>query len=285
MRHPFTKMHGLGNDFVVFDFSKQAFPISTEQAAHIANRNFGIGCDQILILERATRQGVDFKYRILNADGSEVGQCGNGARCIAKFVRDKGLADKTTFTVETLSGDMVLKIEPDSDQITVNMGIPNFSPSAIPLLADSELDEYTVDLTLKKTPQTVRFSAVSIGNPHAVIIVDDVNKAPVLKLGKQMEKLALFPARANIGFMQILDTTTFALRVFERGVGETIACGSGACAAAVAGLKRGLLDCANSNTVHASLRGGELLVSWPGEGHAVMMTGPAETVYEGEIEL
>jgi len=277
MELKFTKMQGLGNDFVVFDFTQESVPISKEQAAHIADRHFGVGCDQILIVERSNRPEIDFKYRILNADGSEVGQCGNGARCFVRFVHDKGLSSKNPIKVETLTGDMVLTAQPDSNLVTVNMGIPNFEPTHIPLVADKRHALYTLD----HEGQTVEFSALSIGNPHAVIVVDNVCTAPVLELGAVLERHAMFPERANIGFMQINHRDEISLRVFERGAGETIACGSGTCAAAVAGIQRGLLD----NDVTAHLTGGDLSIKWAGEGQPVMMTGPASTSFEGILNL
>ena len=277
MKFPFTKMHGLGNDFVVFDFSKQVVNISALQATNIADRHFGIGCDQILIVEASNRADIDFKYRILNADGSEVGQCGNGARCFARFVRDQGLTDKTSIAVETVSGDLMLHVEAGTGLIAVDMGIPNFKPHAIPLLAEQQQSVYRLELDGK----AVEFFAVSVGNPHAVIRVDDVDSGLVEHLGPVLESHTLFPERANIGFMQIQDRHNIRLRVYERGVGETIACGSGACAAVVCGIGAGYLE----NTVTAQLRGGELSISWAGPDHPVMMTGPAQTVFTGEIEL
>jgi len=277
MKLKFTKMQGLGNDFVVFDFTKQVVPISPEQAARIADRHFGVGCDQILIVEQSSRPNIDFKYRILNADGSEVGQCGNGARCFVRYVHDKGLSDKNPITVETLTGQMTLTAAPDSDLVTVNMGVPNFEPSGIPLDIPNRQGTYHLELD----EENVEFSALSIGNPHAVIIVDDVNTAPVVELGSVLEPHAIFPEKANIGFMQINSRNDINLRVFERGSGETIACGSGTCAAVAAGIQRGLLD----NNVTAHLTGGDLHIEWAGEGHPVMMTGPANTSFEGELTL
>lgn len=273
----FTKMHGLGNDFVVLDFTQQTIDLSAAQAAQIADRHFGIGCDQILIVEKSVTPGVDFKYRILNADGTEVGQCGNGARCFARYVHDKGLSDKNPLQVETLSGQMTLEVNRQSQLVTVNMGAPRFSPHDIPLAIDSRENQYSAYVD----DQRIRFSALSMGNPHAVIVVDDVATAPVLQLGSVLESHPLFPERANIGFMQIVDRHTIKLRVFERGAGETIACGSGACAAVVAGIQLNLLD----SSVTAHLRGGDLQIEWAGEGQAVMMTGPAETTFEGRFTL
>lgn len=273
----FTKMHGLGNDFVVLDFTEHRLDLSTEQATHIADRHFGIGCDQILIVEKSTRENIDFKYRILNADGSEVGQCGNGARCFVRYVHDKGLSNKNPIHVETMTGDMILHADSGSNLVSVNMGVPSFDPIVIPLAVNQRQAQYQLDLH----DESITFSALSIGNPHAVLLVDDVGKAPVDKLGPILESHAVFPQRANIGFMQINHRNDINLRVFERGSGETIACGSGACAAVVAGIELGELD--NAVTVH--LTGGDLSISWAGIGQAVMMTGPAETSFEGTIRL
>ena len=277
MRLKFTKMQGLGNDFVVFDFTTEVVALSPAQAARIADRHFGVGCDQILIVEKSQKDNVDFKYRILNADGSEVGQCGNGARCFVRYVHEKGLSTKNPIVVETMTGEMTLHAQEGSDLVTVNMGVPNFEPTGIPLDMPSRQNIY--QLTIQG--QKVDFSALSIGNPHAVIIVDDVSTAPVLELGSALEPHALFPEKANIGFMQINSRSDINLRVFERGSGETIACGSGTCAAVAAGIVNGKLD----NKVTAHLTGGDLQIEWSGEGSPVMMTGPANTSFEGELTL
>ncbi len=277
MKLAFTKMHGLGNDFVVLDFTQQRIDLSAEQAAHIADRHFGIGCDQILIVEPSNKPGIDFKYRILNADGSEVGQCGNGSRCFVRYVHEKGLSDKNPIKVETLTGEMTLNAHKGSNLVTVNMGAPRFEPADIPLALPQRQTLYS----LEHNGEAIEFSALSMGNPHAVILVDDVATAPVLTLGAALEPHALFPEKANIGFMQINSRNDINLRVFERGSGETIACGSGTCAAVVAGIQRGLLD----NKVTAHLRGGDLIIEWHSEGQPVMMTGPAETSFEGQIDL
>lgn len=277
MKLPFTKMHGLGNDFVVFDFTQRQIALSAEQAANIADRHFGVGCDQILIIEPSSRAEIDFKYRILNADGSEVGQCGNGSRCFAQYVREHKLSDKNPITVETITGDLVLDTDATTGLVTVNMGVPNFDPTQIPLKFTQRQDTY--QLTVED--QTVEFASLSIGNPHAVLQVPDTTSAPVATLGPLLESHAIFPERANIGFMQIQNRNEFFLRVYERGVGETIACGSGACAASVVGILSGQLE----NTVTAHLTGGDLTISWQGEGHPVMMTGPAVTVFSGTLEL
>ncbi len=287
MKLSFTKMHGLGNDFVVLDFTAQRVGLTATQAAHIADRHVGVGCDQILIVETSNKAGIDFKYRILNADGSEVGQCGNGARCFVRYVHEKGLSDKNPITVETLTGQMTLQAHKGSDLVTVDMGAPRFEPAQIPLDSESRHATYTLSGIstkvdgLSETAQSITFSALSMGNPHAVLVVDDVETAPVLKLGAELESHPVFPEKANIGFMQINSRTDISLRVFERGSGETIACGSGTCAAVVAGIQLGLLD----NKVVAHLRRGDLTIEWAGEGQPVMMTGPAETSFEGVLKL
>lgn len=272
----FTKMHGLGNDFVVIDAINQAISLSEQQIRKLADRNFGIGFDQLLMVDKPMTANADFKYRIFNADGSEVAQCGNGARCFARFVRDKGLTDKGEVVVDTDAGQLVLRFDGEG-LITVNMGIPRHAPQQIPLLADAEAVSYVAPLSSGE----VKFSAVSMGNPHAVILVDDVNSAPVAVVGAEMESHPLFPQRANIGFMQIINRQQVKLRVYERGAAETLACGSGACAAVVAGIELGLLD----QLVQVSLPGGDLKINWQGRGQPVLMTGPAVSVYEGQINL
>jgi diaminopimelate epimerase len=272
----FTKMHGLGNDFVVIDATRQPVGFTTAQLRHLADRHFGIGCDQILLVEASQHTQADFRYRIFNSDGGEVEQCGNGARCFARYVRAKGLTDKTEITVETLRGLLVLTIRPD-EQVTVNMGIPNFIPSEIPFTTSTQAQHY--DLAVGT--ETLRIGAVSMGNPHAVTQVDDIHTAAVATLGPLIELHPAFPKRVNAGFMQVESPTDIAVRVYERGAGETLACGSGACAAVVIGRLWGLLE----ETVHVRLTGGTLIISWPGEGQPVMMTGPAEFVFEGSIEL
>jgi diaminopimelate epimerase len=272
----FTKMHGLGNDFVVIDTINQAISLSEQQIRKLADRNFGIGFDQLLMVDQPMTANADFKYRIFNADGSEVAQCGNGARCFARFVRDKGLTDKDEVVVDTDAGQLVLRFDGEG-LITVNMGIPRHAPQQIPLLADAEAVSYVAPLSSGE----VKFSAVSMGNPHAVILVDDVNSAPVAVVGAEMESHPLFPQRANIGFMQIINRQQVKLRVYERGAAETLACGSGACAAVVAGIELGLLD----QLVQVSLPGGDLKINWQGRGQPVLMTGPAVSVYEGQINL
>lgn len=276
MMIPFTKMQALGNDFVVLDFISNPISLSSEQASFIADRNFGIGCDQILIVEKSDNPDIDFRYRIMNADGSEVGQCGNGARCFARFVVDNNLTNKQEIRVETITGEMVLHMQNDG-QVQVNMGIPNFIAEKIPFIAESDSLSHTLELS----DQEIDITAVSIGNPHAVTVVDDVNNAPVLELGAEIESHNRFPERVNTGFMQVVSPEHIKLRVFERGAGETLACGSGACAAVAAGQRLGLL----SEHVKVELPGGILEINWRGEGQPVMMTGPAETVFSGEINL
>lgn len=276
MRVWFTKMHGLGNDFVVIDAISQPVALSAEQARFIADRHFGIGCDQILVVERPRRSGVDFAYRIYNADGGEVEQCGNGARCFVRFVHQHGLTDKREIRVETRSGIIVPRLE-DDGEVTVDMGVPEFRPAQIPFHSDSE----AVVQPLEVDGQMLAITALSMGNPHAVQVVADVDAAPVASQGPQIESHPRFPRRVNAGYMQVVDAHRIRLRVFERGAGETLACGSGACAAVVAGIRRQLLV----SPVHVAMRGGELTVAWPGIGAPVMMTGPAVTVFEGQLDL
>ena len=276
MRLKFTKMHGQGNDFVVLDGIRQQVNLTAAQLAFVADRHFGVGCDQILVVEKATRPDVDFRYRIFNADGGEVEQCGNGARCFARFVVDQGLTDKTAIRVETRSGVIVPKLEADG-LVTVDMGAPRFEPRDIPFRAERRQLTYRLDVG-----GAVRdISALSMGNPHAVQVVDNVDTAPVKIEGPQIEHHPAFPTRVNAGFMQIVDRGTIRLRVYERGAGETLACGTGACAAAVAGVQRGLLD----HAVRVQTRGGDLSIRWAGEGEPVFMTGTATTVFSGEINL
>jgi diaminopimelate epimerase len=272
----FSKMQGLGNDFVVIDAITQIVNLTVEQICFFADRHFGIGCDQLLLIEKPLQENADFRYRIFNADGSEVGQCGNGARCFAKFVLDKRLTTKHEIVVDTLSGQLVLCVD-ESGLITVNMGIPKHQPAQIPLLMENESMLYHVSLA----DTDIEFAALSIGNPHAVIQVDNVADAPLESIGAEMERHPFFPERANIGFMQVIDRQSIKLRVYERGAGETMACGSGACAAVIAGIEQNLLD----RDVCVSLPGGELQIHWLGRGHPVFMAGPATLVYEGRIEI
>jgi diaminopimelate epimerase len=276
MHLKFTKMHGLGNDFVVLDGVTQNLALDEETYRFLADRHFGVGCDQILLVELPTSDDADFRYRIFNADGGEVEQCGNGARCFVRFVHDKGLTSKTEIRVETRSGIIRPRLEADG-QVTVNMGAPRFEPGEIPFLAGGRAQTY---LLLVGT-DTVEFSVLSMGNPHAVQLVSDVDSAPVGQQGPLIEHHPAFPARVNAGFMQIIDRGRIRLRVFERGAGETLACGTGACAAVVAGITRGLLDA----TVTVVTRGGELTIRWEGDGLPVWMTGPAITVFEGSIVI
>lgn len=272
----FTKMHGLGNDFVVVDAINQRIALTPKKIRFMANRHTGIGFDQLLVVEKSSQENADFKYRIFNADGSEVGQCGNGARCFARFVRDKKLTDKNDIVVETKSGQLVLSFT-DDDLITVNMGIPKHAPAEIPMIMEQEARFYTVNVNgIEKA-----FGAVSMGNPHAVLQVNDVKTAPVETVGAALESHKIFPERANIGFMQVIDKNAIKLRVFERGAGETQACGSGACAAVVIGIEQNLLNSA----VKVELPGGELQISWAGRGQPVFMTGAAISVFEGFIAL
>jgi diaminopimelate epimerase len=272
----FTKMHGLGNDFVVIDAIRQQVSLTTEEVRFLAHRRFGIGCDQVLLVEAPQSGQADFRYRIFNADGGEVEQCGNGARCFARFVLDEGLTDKTEIRVETASGIIVLQVQKD-DQITVDMGIPVLEPLDIPFQAKQKAIAYDLDVQ----GQHLEIAAISMGNPHAVLQVENVHTAPVNELGTLIEAHPRFPNRVNVGFMEIVDSSLIRLRVFERGAGETMACGTGACAAVVAGRLQGMLD----ETVRVELPGGQLVISWAGPGQSVMMTGPATHVFRGTIEL
>jgi diaminopimelate epimerase len=272
----FSKMHGLGNDFVVIDAINQQVAPTPEQLRRLADRHFGVGCDQILLVEPPIQPDAHFHYRIFNADGGEVAQCGNGARCFARFVREKGLCLEDEIRVDTRAGRLVLHHRPDG-LITVDMGVPRFAPAEIPLAVAEESRRYTVEAD----GAVHHFGAVSMGNPHAVLVVEDVDTAPVASLGPYLESHALFPERANIGFMQVLDEQRARLRVFERGSGETLACGSGACAAAVLGMEQGLLH----SPVQVQLPGGSLSIEWQGRGSPVLMSGPAVTVFEGTISL
>ena len=272
----FTKMHGLGNDFVVMDAINQSVFLTAEQIQQLADRHLGIGFDQLLLVEGATTSSADFRYRIYNADGGEVGQCGNGARCFMQFVHERGLTQKTTLQVETAGGPLQLSRAADG-QVTVDMGIPRLEPSEIPFLAAARDVTYPIEVN----NISLEIAAISMGNPHAVLLVDAVDRAPVAELGPAIERHQRFPERVNVGFMEIVDADTIRLRVYERGAGETLACGSGACAAMVAGRLQERL----SAHVKVLLNGGELVVSWPGEGQPVLMTGPATTVYQGRIEL
>jgi len=271
----FAKMHGLGNDFMVIDAITQAFILRPELVRQWSDRFDGIGFDQMLVVEQADSDDADFKYRIYNADGGEVAQCGNGARCFARFVREQGLTDLDVIAVETNAGPLLLEAI-DATRYRVNMGIPQFEPDRIPMRFEARQDLYTTEFD----GEQISFSALSIGNPHMVIPVIDVDNCALETLGPHFETHRMFPERANIGFMQILERNSFRLRVFERGVGETRACGSGACAAMVAGVQLGLLD----SPATAILSGGELKLEWQGGANPVMMTGETAMVYRGEIE-
>jgi diaminopimelate epimerase len=272
----FTKMHGLGNDFVVIDAINQHITLTSEQIKRMSDRHFGIGFDQLLLVENTVSDNSDFKYRIFNADGGEVAQCGNGARCFARFVRDKMLSDKDEIRVSTDSGPLLLRFD-DDNRITVDMGVPRHAPAEIPVLAQQESRFYSIFVDGKEKV----FGAVSMGNPHAVLQVTDIKKAPVAQWGAALESHAFFPERVNVGFMQVLDRQHIKLRVFERGAAETLACGSGACAAVVIGIEHDLLD----HEVSVELPGGMLTINWPGRGYPVLMTGPAVSVFEGQISL
>ncbi len=276
MRLKFTKMHGLGNDFVVLDLVSQRCTLRPGHIRKLADRRLGVGCDQVLVVEPPQDPDADFRYRIFNADGREVEQCGNGARCVARFVRDRRLTHRHKISVETAGGPMHLKVRKDK-QIEVNMGPPRFEPADIPFDAEARADRYGLDVD----GEQIDIAALSMGNPHAVMLVDDVDTAPVERLGPLIEAHPRFPEQVNAGFMQVVSDREIHLRVFERGVGETQACGSGACAAVVAGRQLGLLG--KRVTVH--LLGGDLEIAWAGESHPVMMTGPATTVFEGSVRL
>lgn len=276
MRVKFTKMQGAGNDFVVLDAINQAVNLTTEQVRLLADRHFGIGFDQLLLVEKPLLAEADFRYRIFNADGGEVEQCGNGARCFVRFVLDHGMTSKHEITVETKSGLITPRLESDG-RVTVNMGPPRFIPAEIPFQVERQALTYMLDVD----GASVEISALSMGNPHAVQIVDNVDLAPVGLQGPRIESHPRFPDRVNAGFMQILNGGRVRLRVYERGAGETLSCGTGACAAAVAGITRGLLDC----RVDVETRGGVLTIEWLGDNSAVMMSGPAARVFDGELEI
>lgn len=272
----FTKMHGLGNDFMVLDLVSQHAHIQPKHVRQWSDRHTGVGFDQLLIVEAPSDPDVDFRYRIFNADGSEVEQCGNGARCFARFVLDKRLTAKRVIRVQTKSGIIELQTRQDG-QVTVDMGPPRFAPEQIPFEAPEQASVYALDID----EQTLEICALSMGNPHAVIRVPDAEQAPVRELGPKIENHARFPQRVNAGFLQVLDRKRGRLRVWERGAGETQACGTGACAAAVAAISQGWMD----SPVQLELNGGRLTIEWAGPGKPVMMTGPAARVYEGQIRL
>ena len=271
----FTKMHGAGNDFVVIDGVRQHVDLSPEQFRLLADRHFGVGCDQILLVEKTQHKDVDFRYRIFNADGGEVEQCGNGARCFVRFVHDQKLTSKREIVVETMNGLISPRLEEDG-RVTVNMREPIFDPALIPFAGLGAVSE-----PLEVAGETLEISTLSMGNAHAVQVEDDIEQAPVERLGSLVEHHTRFPKRVNAGFMQVKDRNHIRLRVYERGTGETLSCGTGACAAVVAGIRRGLLD----SPVNVATRGGLLTIAWDGEGTSVLMTGPAITVFEGEINV
>lgn len=275
-RLEFTKMQGLGNDFVVVDATKAPVVLTPAQLRFIADRHFGVGCDQLLMVEPARSADTDFYYRIFNADGGEVEQCGNGARCFVRYVHGRGLTQKTVIRVGTLAGVIEPRLEANGE-VTVNMGVPQFEPAKIPFAVPARQPVY--DLAVDKN--IIKINALSMGNPHAVQLVDNVDTAPVATQGPLIEAHPLFPQRVNAGFMQVIDRGHIRLRVYERGAGETLACGTGACAAVVAGIERGLLDA----RIRVSTRGGDLVIVWSGAGQPVLMTGPAVAVFDGTVEL
>jgi diaminopimelate epimerase len=282
MKLKFTKMHGAGNDFVVIDAINQHIAFTPDQWKQLADRRFGVGADQMLVVEKASTPGVDFRYRIYNADGGEVEQCGNGSRAFVKFVVDKGLTEKRAIRVETLSGVIEPRLEQDG-RITVDMGAPILEPERVPFQAEGLTGKPETDdllWPLDVNGKTTWISVVSMGNPHAVQVVADADAAPVAVDGPLIEGHVRFPRRVNAGFMQVVDRNHVRLRVYERGAGETLACGTGACAAVVAGIRRGLLD----SPVRVSTRGGDLSIAWA-PGQSVMLTGPAVSVFEGEIDI
>ena len=290
---PFTKMHGLGNDFMVIDNRSESYQLSADVIRRWSNRHTGIGFDQLLMVQEASVDGALFDYRIFNADGLEVEHCGNGARCFARYVADRGMTDATSIPVNTTGGLLTLRLL-DNGEVTVDMGVPNFLPEEIPLLADAEHLQYVLqwsEKTATKSDNTitqkndedhqVHFGAASIGNPHAVVLVEDVDTAAVEKLGPMLESHPVFPSRVNVGFLQVLTDTDVRLRVFERGVGETEACGTGACAAVAVGIRQKLLQ----REVTVSLRGGALKIVWPENNKTIEMTGPCSTVFEGQTRM
>ncbi|PCJ28245.1 MAG: diaminopimelate epimerase [SAR86 cluster bacterium] len=280
MQIPFTKMHGLGNDLMVLDLVSNKIELSREQIRLLADRHCGVGFDQLLQIEPASDDNVDFNYRIFNADGEEVEHCGNGARCFAKYVHDNGLSSKNPVVVKTVNRILTLLLQ-DNGDVTVDMSEPEFDPAQIPFAADTAAMTYYGDLIVNGAEQEIEFCALSMGNPHAVTIVDDVSLAAVEDIGEVLGTHPDFPQGCNVGFMQIIDRQNINLRVYERGAGETLACGTGACAAVVAGCLQGLLD----DTVTVNLHGGQLTINWSGQGSSVLMTGPATTVYQGTIQI
>ena len=279
MQLPFTKMHGLGNDFMVIDLISHPAELSSRQIRALADRHCGIGFDQLLLIEPPTQPDVDFNYRIFNGDGNEVEHCGNGARCFARFVLDAGLTSHRRIRVQTLRGVIVLSVD-DNGEVTVDMGQPDFTPASLPFVAD-QAPSYQRTLDVNGVRHDVQFFAVSVGNPHAVLVVDDVERAAVREIGAVLGAHPDFPRGVNVGFMQIIDRGHLRLRVFERGAGETQACGTGACAAMVCGRAAGLLDA----EAEAQLTGGRLMLRWNGPGEPIIMRGPATRVFDGSVEL
>lgn len=272
----FTKMHGIGNDFVVIDAVRQHINLTTDAIRQIADRNQGIGCDQVLLIEPPSDKNIDFNYRIFNCDGTEVEQCGNGARCMGRYIADQQLSGKKSVLLKTKNRVMEVTTK-NKDLVTANMGAPIFTPSDIPFNSDQQQQLYSMEAG----PHSVEIAVLSVGNPHAVIQVEDIDTAEVDNIGTLIQAHTLFPESVNVGFMQIMDRQTIKLRVYERGVGETQACGSGACAAAVAAIQQNLVD----SQVNLELLGGSLSIEWHGDDEPIMMTGPAETVFHGKIKL
>ena len=276
MRLEFTKMHGLGNDFLMLDLVTQRVRLDEALIRRLSDRHFGVGFDQLLVVEPPHQPDVDFRYRIFNADGSEVSQCGNGARCFARFVRDRRLTRKDTLRVETASGIITLQID-SQGWVTVDMGPPRLEPSSIPFVADNAALDYRIEVD----GELYQIAAVSMGNPHAVLRVDDVDSAPVATLGPRLESHPRFPERVNVGFMQVINRQEIKLRVYERGAGETLACGTGACAAAVAAMRWGLVD----RDIKVHLPGGSLRIRWSHDNASVLMTGPTARVFDGTLRV
>jgi len=272
----FTKMHGLGNDFVVIDAVTQNVRITASMARRLADRHLGIGCDQVLVVEPPSDKTLDFDYKIFNSDGGEVEQCGNGARCLARFIRDRNLSGKTTIQVKTMNRVISLTINKDK-LVSVDMGIPGLEPSDVPIVHSTKSNTYAININNEQFD----ISAISMGNPHAVLFVDNVDSAPVSKIGQELQSHAQFPKQVNVGFAQVINRQHLKLRVYERGAGETRACGTGACAAAVAAIQQNRAD----SPLRIALTGGDLQVNWPGEGQPLIMTGPAATSYHGRIKI
>ena len=272
----FTKMHGLGNDFVVIDAVTQNVRVTASMARRLADRHLGIGCDQVLVVEPPSDKTLDFDYKIFNSDGGEVEQCGNGARCLARFIRDRNLSGKNTIQVKTMNRIISLTINKDK-LVSVDMGIPALEPSDVPIVESTKLTTYTININNEQFD----ISAISMGNPHAVLFVDNVESAPVSKIGQELQSHAQFPKQVNVGFAQVMNRQHLKLRVYERGAGETRACGTGACAAAVAAIQQDLAD----SPLRIALTGGDLQINWPGEGQPLIMTGPAVTSYHGRIKI